>query len=301
MRSEAAKDRVGPIDVLELLDRAARLGFHDDDVSALRAAAPGWLADPDHRDTVGAAADRLRGGIGDLTVGGPDPWEGWPDGPDDGLGPMLSLLASADDVVAYQRTRGIEEPQAWRNLADLGQQVWVHRLTYGRFGLHTQGWLRIAWAGGFAWLGRLQFNLQFLDDSQEWVLSTHIPRSGPLVAEAVDEALDQATGYFAAHYPDVATTEFWCDSWLLAPELAGALPGSNIAAFQQRWALEERVGEGDADALFFTFARRSPVDTATLPRDTSLQRAVLDRLAAGDHWPLRRGRIAQFSTERLRS
>jgi hypothetical protein len=79
------------------------------------------------------------------------------------------------------------------------------------------------------------------------------------------------------------------------------LPGSNIAAFQQRWALDERVAEGDADALFFTFARRSPVDTATLPRDTSLQRAVLDRLAAGEHWPLRRGRIPQSSTERLRS
>ena len=48
---------------------------------------------------------------------------------------------------------------------------------------------------------------------------------------------------------------------------------------------------GDEDALFFTFARRGPVDLDALPRDTTLQRVILDRLQAGGHWQVRQGRI----------
>jgi hypothetical protein len=287
-----------------LLDRARRLAFRDEDLADLRAASAVWLAERQHRDELAERAERLRAGIGELTVSGDDPWAGLPEGPDNGLLPLLALLTTADDVVAYQAGRGVAEDAAWRNLSDLGQQVWVHRLTYGRFGLHTHGWLRIAWAGGFAWLGRLQFNLQHLPHTGEWVLSTHIPRrssddngprSGALSSASVDASFVRAAAYFAEHFPDVATTDFWCHSWLLAPELAAALPGSNIAAFQQRWTLDDRVDDGDEDAVFFTFARRPPLDLGELPRATSLERAVLDRLGAGEHWTLRCGRISQAS------
>jgi hypothetical protein len=285
--------------VARLVERATRLGFRAEDLADLQRAAPALLADPAVRAALGERTDRLRAGIGELTVSGDDPWAGLPDGPDDGLLPMLSLLASADDVVAYQVARGVSEGDAWRNLSDLGQQVGAHRLTYGRFGLHTHGWLRRPWAGGFAWLGRLQFNLEHLRRTDEWVLSTHIPRrssddgphSGALAPPSVDDSFARAVPYFARHFPDYPTSDFWCFSWLLAPELAEALPGSNIAAFQRRWTLDEQVDDGDEDAVFFTFSRRPPVDLDALPRTTSLERAVLDRLTDGGHWPLRRGRI----------
>ena len=298
-----------PVDASGLLARAGQLGFRDEDLVALADALAGWLDDEANRGALADRADRLRAGIGALGVDGDDPWHGLPDGPGDGLLPMLALLATADDVVAYQRGRGVAEEQAWRNLSDLGQQVWVHRLTHGTFGLHTHGWLRIAWAGGFAWLGRLQFNLQRLGRTEEWVLSTHIPRrssdddgprSGALRADAVTDSFRRAAPYFREHFPDVPTEDFWCHSWLLAPELAAALPGSNIAAFQQRWTLDDLVDDGDEDAIFFTFARRPPVDPADLPRTTSLERAVLDRLEAGGHWQLRRGRIPQSTISEAR-
>jgi hypothetical protein len=291
-----------PLAVSALLERAERLGFRADDLSELSAAASAFLLEPANRAALADRADRVRAGVGDLTVAGEDPWAGLPTGPDDGLLPMLALLATADDVVAYQTGRRVPEGDAWRNLSDLGQQVWVHRLTYGRFGLHTQGWLRIVWSGGFAWLGRLQFNLQHLGRTDEWVLSTHIPRrssddegprSGALVAAAVDDSLARAARFFAEHFPEHPTSYFWCLSWLLDPALADALPGSNIAEFQQRWALDERIRDGDEDAIFFTFARRPPVDLDRLPRGTSLERAILDRLSAGDHWTVRSGRIPQ--------
>jgi hypothetical protein len=307
VRTQSAVDPAG-IGVDGFLDRASRLGFRDDDLTDLGTATARWLGTSRHRDELADRAERVRAGIGELTVTGDDPWVGLPAGPDSGLLPMLALLITADEVVAYQVRRGVGEDAAWRNLSDLGQQVRVHRLTYGRFGLHTHGWLRIAWAGGFAWLGRLQFNLQHLPYTGEWVLSTHIPRrssdddgprSGALTPARVDASFRRAVSYFAERFGDVATRDFWCHSWLLAPELAEALPGSNIAAFQQRWTLDDRVDDGDEDALFFTFSRRSdpadPLDLGELPRVTSLERAVLDRLGAGEHWTLRRGRIPQAS------
>jgi GNAT-like C-terminal domain/N-acyltransferase N-terminal domain len=290
-----------PIDADAVVRSAARLGFEGDDLTDLETAARKYLHDPANRGCVSEVADRVRSQIGDLTVSGQNPWAGLPDGPDDGLVPMLALLATADDVIGFQRSRGVAEESAWHNLADVGQQVWVHRLTYGRFGLHTQGWLRIVWAGSFAWLGRLQFNLQRLDPPGDWVLSTHIPRrsevggsrSGSLAPASVDDSFRRAVGYFAAHFPDVRTVDFWCSSWLLDPVLAAALPDTNIAAFQRRWALEDQTTDGDEDAVFFTFARRPPVEVAELPRRTRLERAVVDRLVAGEHWAVRSGRIPQ--------
>jgi GNAT-like C-terminal domain/N-acyltransferase N-terminal domain len=281
----------------ELSRRVDPLGFRDDDAVELRLAATAILGDQDRLSRLGDLVPRVQAGIGVLDLSGPSPWAS--EGTDsDGVLEMLALLVSADEVVAYQLSRGITAEQAWHSLADLGQQVWVHRLTYGSFGLHTYGWLRTGWSGGLSWLGRLQFNLQRLAD--RWVLSCHIPRTGPLSPELVDDAFEQARCFFRRHFADYPTTEFYCSSWLLDPELAAALPGSNIAAFQQRWTLFGEPHPGDEDAVFFTFARRGGVDLTTLPRSTSLQRVIIDRLQAGQHWGTWKGLVPQNDREESR-
>lgn len=286
------------IDLRRVVADAGRLGFSEQDLPGVERMAANVLTDPELSAELAGRAELLRAGIGRFAVDGPDPWAGLPDAPDAGAIPMLALLATAPDVVAHQLGRGVPEAQAWRNLSDLGQQVRVHRLAYGRFGLHNQGWLRTVWAGGFAWLGRLQFNAQPLPGG-EWVLSTHIPRrgsdgaprSGALSPDAVDDSFARASRFYAKHFPDLPATHFWCHSWLLAPELAAALPGSNIAAFQQRWTLDDQIEHGDDDAVYFTFARRASYDLRRLPRTTRLERAVASRLEQGEHWTLRSGRI----------
>lgn len=205
-----------------------------------------------------------------------------------GLLPMLAMLATADDVVRRLQQREIAPEVAWRSLSDLGQQVWVHRQTFSEFGLHTHGWLRVAWAGRLFWLGRLQFELARLDSGQ-WELSVHIPQSGPLTPAAVDESLALAEQFFARHFPDRPPVRMRCSSWLLDPELAAGLPGSNIAAFAERFELTEDAAPGDADAVFFTYRRRGPVEVAELPRRTALERLVAGRLADGRHWQVRTG------------
>ena len=65
---------------------------------------------------------------------------------------------------------------------------------------------------------------------------------------------------------------------------------SNMIRFQRRWRLVGEGADGDADAVFFTFRRRGD-DLTGLPRDTTLQRAIVDRLRGGGHWRVRQGVI----------
>ena len=275
----------------DLPERLSRLGFRREDaVDATRAAER--VVQDRAASGVQVLADRLRGVIGGLlTEGAQDPWD-CPAARDTRYGvgvlPMLALIATVPEVQAYHASRGISEDLSWRALSDLGQQAWVHRRTFGEFGLHTFGWMQVAWGGGFFWLGRLQFNL--VRERGVLMLSTHIPQTGPLTPESVDASMTEAAAFFGTHFSDLPATAFHCASWLLDPQLADALPAvSNMARFQRRWSLYGEPLPGDEDAIFFTFARRGPVEWDSLPQDTTLQRVIVDRLRAGGHWQVWNG------------
>ncbi|MFC4242502.1 acyltransferase domain-containing protein [Gryllotalpicola reticulitermitis] len=276
-------------------ERALRaLGFHDDDCADVALAIAAALDDDEKLADIALLVERLRESVGrigeeidplDHPAADSD-WRGI------GVVAMLALIAAGDDVRAFHRSRGISAEISDHSLADLGQQTWVHRRTYGAFGVHTYRWLATAFTGNLYWLGRLQFNI--VRHGDEWMLSTHIPESGPLTPAAVDDAFRQAAAFFAEHFPDYPTQSFHCGSWLLDPQLADVLkPDSNMVRFQQRWTLDRELGSGDGDAIFFVFRRRGDVDHAALPRNTSLQRAILDKIDAGGHWALWSGTTPQ--------
>lgn len=212
---------------------------------------------------------------------------------------LLALIAAAPAVVEGGRGRRISDEQSWHSLSDLGQQMWVHRRTFGGFGLHTFGWLNLAWSGALQWLGRLQFNLhrpraETGAQTSEWWLSVHIPERGPLDPGSVQESMAAALDFFAEHFPDAPVTKLHCNSWLLDPFLAEQLPGTNMAAFCELWTPTGRRGAGNGDALFFTFRRRgdirdaahpdAPLVLAELPQDSRLQRLVVQRITEGGQW-----------------
>ena len=294
---------VGPAVIVASIDVRARLAdpslparlhalsFRPDDAAAAEQAAREVLARPDGLEVVGTLANRLVTHLGEFTaLGHPDVWSDAPDDPN-GVFPLLTLVVAAPEVAEWHARRGIPADISATSLSDLGQQVWVHRMTFGTFGVHTHDWLTIAWSGALYWLGRLQFNLQ--PEGDGWVLSTHIPRTGPLTPESVDHSFATATRFFATYFPDYPTRDFICSSWLLDPALTAALPDSNLAAFQRRWQLTGEGYPGDADVLFFVFSRRGTVELDSLPRDTALRRAVVDRLTAGQGWLSLTGRIPQ--------
>ncbi len=289
----------------DLPSRVRDLGFRAEDVPGVLAAAATVTERPEDEAALVVLVERLVRRIGDFD---PDPADSVWSGPqvhsaavDDGVLPMLALLVSAPEVGAFHLSRGVDPAVSAATLADLGQQVFVHRLAFGRFGLHTHGWLALIWSGALYRLGRLQFNLQRDHDrTEQWVLSTHIPRSGPLSPAAVDQSFAAAVEFFANHFPDYPTHDFWCESWLLDPALPELLPGSNLAAFQRRWVLSDDRHPGEADVLFFVFDRRDQVEPSALPVDTALRRAAVQRLSSAQGWSVCRGRLAQATAVRPR-
>ncbi|MGC0274058.1 acyltransferase domain-containing protein [Pseudactinotalea sp. Z1739] len=250
----------------------------------------------DDLQAVAAAATALGGTLGQWGYTEDRVFAPWPDlqGRPRGLIPMLALLAGVPVVRQYHADRGIAAEYTYAALADLGQQIWVFRQVFGEFGLDNQEWLTAAWSGALFWLGRLQVNL--LPYGGGHVISTHIPQTGPLRPEEVDDSFALARDFFATHFPDAPARALHCDSWLLDPHLAEVLDaGSNIVDFGRRWRLVGEARESDAAVLYFVFGYRprpgQEPDRSGLPRRTSLERAVLDHLDAGGHWYARTGLI----------
>ena len=323
-----AEDELAAADVRVMLTAPSRtallenLGITDQDASDLLPLLDAAAADEEVLAEVTATANRLRTAAGldvpevDLAAE-KDRHDALQQhlAPGEGLVAILALLVSTSTVRAWHDARGLTREQSWEVLADLGQQMRVHRAGTGRLGLHQLNWMSMNWAGRLVHLGRLQFDLHrqsvallagtgstpSADAPRRWVLGTHIPARGPLDPAEVDASFDAATAYFAEHYTELGAErgveepafghEFVCDSWLLSDQLAEITGvGSNLARFAARWEMLERSRMDDG-ALFFVFGRRPPVDVAALPRTSRLERGVAERLEDGRGWTGGLGRL----------
>lgn len=195
---------------------------------------------------------------------------------------LVALVLTAPTVAGELVRRGVDEATAWHSVADLGQQVHVHRLVHGRFGFGGRPWVPVNFSGSLLWLGRLQFTLESATAS----LGCHIPEAGPLTPEAVDESLDLARRIALPAWREFEITRFTCLSWLLDPGLNARLPEhSNVRRFASRFRPTGPGEDATRDALYFGFHRETSqgqrVDLDDLPRDSSLQRAIIDQLKDG--------------------
>jgi hypothetical protein len=201
--------------------------------------------------------------------------------------------------------RGVPEATSRATLADVGRHVRIARRLYGVRACIEQHWLQAHLRGLLYDLGRLQFNLERLQLGQAdlddagidatpgtVVVETHIPETGPLAPDAVDASFSRVQGFFAHRFPELGTIRFaTCDSWLLDPQLADIVPDSNIARFGARYRLFRPANVADQSALDFVF-RAPTTPREDLPRDTRLQRGLLDHLDSGGHIEARYGWLA---------
>ena len=135
-------------------------------------------------------------------------------------------------VAAFHAGRGVPADVSAATLADLGQQIRVHRLVHGAFGLGTYAWeTGYVWSGALYRLGRLQFDLERAADGRRHragagSLSTHIPRVRAAGRPpTVDASLAAAPRLLRRHFPDVPGQGVHCHSWMLDPRLPELLPG----------------------------------------------------------------------------
>lgn len=197
---------------------------------------------------------------------------------------MLPFLAALPDIRAYHASLGVADDVSWATLADLGLQVATYRRAHGASGFDKAWWVQLHFRGRIFRLGRLQF------ERRTRGLGVHVPGDGPLDPAAVDASLAAARPFFARHLPEQPTETALINSWLLDPQLADYLPpDSNIVRFQRRWMLDDDIEAADENIVEFVFGRVRPLDE--LPQRTTLERAVVAHLRAGEHWHVRSGTL----------
>ncbi len=112
------------------------------------------------------------------------------------------------------------------------------------------------------------------------ILSFHIPGGTPLTFELCGQALRAATEFFPQHFPEHPFVAFHCSSWVFDAQLQDMLPPtSNMVRLQRECYLLPNIAS-DFHGIKGAFGH-IPQDPTTAPRDTSLQREMLDRLAEG--------------------
>ncbi|CAD5990431.1 acyltransferase domain-containing protein [Agreia sp. COWG] len=207
---------------------------------------------------------------------------------------LKAFFELTPQVVEWSRENDIPDQVVRDTLADVGRHLAISRRVTGEFGLQTWRWLTHHFTVRIFALGRLQFALQRATPTivvdgviaaGDWVLAVHIPESGPLTPALVDESLDAAKTFFAEHFPEHPVSVVTCDSWMLDPFLLDRVaPESNVGSFVRRFTPIGHSSDGHTDALYFVFRTRDLTRLDELPRDTSLQRAVLERFELGETW-----------------
>ncbi len=272
------------------------LGITGQDAEELLALIPAVVEDPQMLTAVTQGANLLRRHVGleaspaDLSAH----TEAWnalqqPLAPGIGLIAILAHVVSTDVVRTFHRERGIDEATSWATLADLGQQMRVHRTCSGRLGLLKHRWTALNWTGRLIALGRLQFDLHRRRlpgrDEEQWLLGAHIPATGPLEPAACDESFRRARALASEQFPDLGIDGvIVCDSWMISEGFREVLgPESNLSRFAARWEILSRE-DATADAIYFVFNRENTKDRADLPRRTRLERALAERISSGEGW-----------------
>lgn len=211
---------------------------------------------------------------------------------------MMLLVACLPELRRRYRAAGLPDELFWAMMMDLKYKLTECRTVKGRWGTFVGSWFDWHYKMKRFALGRLQF------EKREWhrdepyeragvtvrkgdtVINMHIPSAGPLTEELRMDAYRRAYDFFAdcRHEGKLVLT---CHSWLLDPVYQTFLPErSNVVGFQKDFDICE-VEKVDifADAWrIFGAAGDRPVDqtnAAELPRETSMQRAFADFLAAG--------------------
>ncbi|GAB3758264.1 hypothetical protein GCM10028864_43390 [Microlunatus parietis] len=280
----------------ELLDR---LGISAADRIDLAEARPDLRATPELWWLLERCVTLLRERQGSVA-----PLAPWPDLPDE-LGPvgrylyvwvMLTVVA---DVRRFHRSRGISDDHSWAALGVLAGQLNNRRALHGQGGLHTQNWVTHHYRGAIYPLGRLHFERTMITfdpgpapDAPRCgapALGLHIPE-GRLTPESCDDALALAARFFAEHFPDEPYRYATCASWVLDPQLKEYLaPDSNIIRFQERFTLTPDTGP-DSNPTVVEFIFKRPIaELDQLPRETSLQRGIVDHIRSGRSWHFRTG------------
>ena len=191
------------------------------------------------------------------------------------------------------KTSDVSMDVFWNSMLDLSYKLWECRNKHGVLGTFVANWLSDYFVMERFGLGRMQYEaIPFPYDRYtkngytvkkgDRVYNMHIPSSGPLTREKRIDSYKRAYDFFK-HELNGGPIVMVCHSWLLYPDNEKFYPkGSNIIDFMHDFEIIHSVDEDKFSEAWRVFGRHHDKDMEEWPTDTSLQRAYIDWLKAGN-------------------
>ena len=163
---------------------------------------------------------------------------------------LLAALLLGEQLASAYLQRHMDLKILRDTLDDIGRWAKTYFSYTGKVGLEEVSWLSNHLSLRLFQLGRLQFCMEAADfaaPSQglrrgDPLVSVHICSGSPLDPALCDQSFALARTFFQKHFPEYPFRFFSCHSWLLDSEVLPLVPeGSNIALFQKRFQIVERV------------------------------------------------------------
>jgi hypothetical protein len=224
---------------------------------------------------------------------------------------LYAIALCAPGTRDYLAGLSVPEDVIASTFASFVHHAAIHRRKHGSTGMDAGWWQLLALRGELLEIGRLQFHylvtgvstlcpVPWYDEAEAAVLGPgfrrgdvqfglHIPEGPGFDPVTLEATLDRARQVLARVWPTDRRRLATCTSWLLDDRLGEYLAAqSNILAFQRRFTMVPGGFDDDADTLEFVF-RRPGAALEALPQRTGLERAIIARLRAGQHWRARTG------------
>jgi hypothetical protein len=105
-----------------------------------------------------------------------------------------------------------------------------------------------------------------------------------MTPEACADSFRRAAEFFRIHFPDEPPKAVVCASWIFSNQLQDIFPETaNLVRFQRELYLFP-TPSGPWDGLWFVFLVRGEITPENAPRNTRVQRGILDYLQDGNRW-----------------
>ena len=187
---------------------------------------------------------------------------------------LLCALRTAD----YYKRLGVGEAIYIDTMKCFSRFVSEHKVSYGVYGFDREWWTARQVSGLLLRIGELEYEM--VEEDQKKYISIHIPSDAVLKEAEIRSSYQAAKRLFEGVFPDYASVEMVCHSWLLSPTLKEFLKeGSHILAFQRLFDIKPTGGE-ETDHMQWVFKNPNlPLDE--LPEQTALQRGLKRHLLEG--------------------
>jgi len=202
---------------------------------------------------------------------------------------MLFLLFSAIRLEEIYAQKGYSKQFFLHNIKDLCYKVLECKKVLGIWGIMNFSWQEGMFNLSRFALGRLQYqryktlyDYKDLVKKGDDVLYIHIPSSGPLLPEDVDESFCMAYDFFGPTHGDKLV--LMSHTWLFYPPMAEKVypEASNLRLFYERFDIINQCEDVNDSNIWRVFGIKTN-DLSLLPTQTGMQKRLYEYLKSGNH------------------